>query len=144
MTNTTDKTGAREILAKEEVQAMDAREAMGRKLTSMGAGAVVWGGNVFGTTEYPLISDASGKTHLCQGVGVNAKGEVYAVIDFPAQGDNDGVELIKAHQASERIKKGMMLTSGTPEQWDILRDCLQVALKVLGAERREDAPMPWW
>ena len=71
------------LLKKEEAKMAHLRTDMAETMYERGIGAVLWGENVFGCADYPLVSDASSLTHEVHGLAMNEHGVICAVIDFP-------------------------------------------------------------
>lgn len=113
-------------------------------LRKMDKAAILWGANVFGATSYPLISDTDGRTHEVSGLALTGSGQLGAVIDLPGSAAITGVRALDRRTMADGLKNAHIVTDGTPEEWEILCDCYDVASQVLKAGSLEHSPQPWW
>ena len=132
------------LLKKEEAKMAHLRTDMAETMYERGIGAVLWGENVFGCADYPLVSDASSLTHEVHGLAMNEHGLICAVIDFPGHTQITRVRNLAPEDVGTQLTPDMMLDGGTPEEWGVLYDCFALALQVLYARRLEESPQPWW
>ena len=131
------------LLKKEEAKMAHLRTDMAETMYERGIGAVLWGENVFGCADYPLVSDASSLTHEVHGLAMNEHGVICAVIDFPGHTQITGVRNLAPEDVGTQLTPDMMLDGGTPEEWGVLHDCFTLALQLLYDRRMEESPQPW-
>lgn len=141
---TTNNAAARVILQREESHSVAVRNDICRQMEALHYGAVLWDENVFGTTNYPLISDPAGYEYNVHGLALDGVGALCAVVRYPAGANANGIEAYTPDQAARLIKPSDTMCEGTPEEWDILGDCFQTVLQILRAEKIEEQPLPWW
>lgn len=115
-----------------------------KSLRKMDKAAILWGSNVFGTTSYPLISDADGRAHEVNGLALTAAGTLGAVVDLPGANSLTGVRTLSRDAVADGLKNASVITDGAPEEWEILCDCYDVAAQVLKAGNLEHSLQPWW
>lgn len=132
------------ILDKEEAHSVGVRASICRHMEALGYGAVIWGQNIFGTTNYPLISDQNGKEYGVHGLAMNNAGSVCAVVAYPGGREETGVKAYTLAEAARLITPSSLMCEGSPEEWDVLGDCFQTVLQILKADRTEHQPLPWW
>lgn len=132
------------ILDREEAHSVGVRASICRHMEALGYGAVLWGQNVFGTTNYPLVSDQNGKEYGVHGLAFDPGGSVCAVIAYPEGKEEAGVKAYSVDEAARLISPSILMCVGTPEEWDVLGDCFQTVLQILKADHIEQQPLPWW
>lgn len=142
--NNTENTKTKAIIDEELKQCEQVREQIAHQMKALGYGALLWGQNVFGTTNYPLISDSSGRTFNAHGIRLTERGDIFAIINYPQDEYITGVKSYTEQDAERFFTSSMLDGAGSPEEWSILGDCFSTALHVLKAEQRKDAPAPWW
>ncbi len=142
--NNTENTKVNGIMAEEQKQSEQVREQIAQQLKALGYGALLWGENVFGTTNYPLISDDSGRNFNVHGVRLMENDEVYAEIAYPSGENITGVKGFYSQDAAGLIQPSALVATGSPEEWEILGDCFATAIQILKAQGQKDRPMPWW
>lgn len=131
----TNNDAARHIIDEENAQGRQERNMIAGLLGERKLGALVWGENVFGCTDYPLIADKDGRNHVVHGVVLNDDGTAAALIRFPDGESIVGVRGLNATEAKVQAPPEVRCNAGLPEQWGILLDCVRVALQKLTAER---------
>lgn len=134
----------KDILEKEERRSESVRNEMSRQMQSLGYGAVVWGANLFGSADYPLISAEAGRIYNVHGICRDESGNVMAVISNPSDMEVEGVMSYTPEQAERLISHSSLTDEGTPEEWEILGDCFATAVQQLSVKEHEDRPLPWW
>ncbi|MCM1005658.1 MAG: hypothetical protein NC402_05100 [Prevotella sp.] len=140
----TKKEIAEDILQKEDAHSVAVRQNMARQMSALGYGALLWSENVFGSTNYPLITAPDGSTYNVHGLRLNNEGGVCAIIDYPTKEYITGVKAYTSDEASKLISPAMLICSGLPEEWDILGDCFSTAIQIMKTEKGEEQPLPWW
>lgn len=135
---------AKEILARMELHVMAVKENIVRQMKVSGYGAVLWSESVFGSSNYPLLTDNEGRSHNVHGLCLSDEGHVSAVIDYPANEDIVGVKTYTPQEAGKLFSSSALLSAGSPEEWDVIGDCFVTALTVLKTEKAEGQPLPWW
>lgn len=130
-----NESAAKRIIDEENAQGRQERGMIAGLLTERKLGALIWGENVFGCTDYPLISDKDSRTHTVRGVAVNDDGTADALIRFPDGEAITGVRGLNPTEAKVQAPADIRCDAGLPEQWGILLDCVRTALQVLTAER---------
>ncbi|MCM1319959.1 MAG: hypothetical protein NC217_06215 [Muribaculaceae bacterium] len=140
----TKRTKVQTILNEEENHSVAVRQNIARQMEALNYGAILWGESVFGSTNYPMVSDKSGQNYNVHGLRLNSNGGVCAIIDYPTSEYIIGVKAYTEAQAEKLIKPAMLICSGIPEEWDILGDCMATAIQVLKGEKADEQPLPWW
>ena len=140
--------GYDDILNQEKTQEQEARNYILNDMIARGLGAILWGSNLFGSTDYPLIDNGETETSL-KGFRLAAPGKLVAVIAYPENIDITGVKSFTPEEADQQLgtvahDQGYYTDGGTPEQWEIAEDCYKVALKALDAEKDESKLNSWW
>lgn len=135
---------AQNLLHEEDRHCIGVRQNMAAAMKALGCNAILWSESVFGTTNYPLITAESGRTYNVHGLKLNNNSSVCAIIDYPTQEYITGVKSFNESEAAKLISPSMLICAGTPEEWDILGDCLSTAIHILKAETVEKQPLPWW
>lgn len=140
-----NSNAAKEILAKMELQVMAVKENIVRQMKVSGYGAVLWSESVFGSSNYPLLTDNEGRSHNVHGLYLGDDGHLSAVIDYPANEDIVSVKTYTPQEAERLLSpSSALLGVGSPEEWDVIGDCFVTALTVLKTEKLEEQPLPWW
>lgn len=132
------------LLEEEEKQSLAIRQNIARQMEALHYSAILWGESVFGSTNYPLISGKDNQTYKVHGLRLNENGGICAIVDYPTSEYITGVKAYSEAQAAKMITPAMLVCSGTPEEWDILGDCMATAIQVLKGEKEESQPLPWW
>lgn len=139
-----DKAKVQDILKEEDKQGLQVRQNIARQLDALKYGAIMWGESVFGSTNYPEISDEMGHTYNVHGLRLNLNGGVCAIIDYPTGEYITGVKGYSQDEAEKLITPSMLICSGMPEEWEVLGDCMSTAIQILKGENEEKQPLPWW
>lgn len=143
----TDKTAINTLKEKYDSIGEKARQSIADDMASRGMGAIVWGENLFGSTDYPLFS-YNGKDVTLRGFRLVASQKVVAIVSLP-----DSLDIVGAHSYTpEQVDKifgnlnhsqGYYSEDGTPEQWSVGADCYKVAIADLNAKKQQKANT-WW
>lgn len=126
----------------------EARRSIMKDMIKHGYGAIVWGANVFGSTEYPLI-DRDGKEVSLKGFRLEANDKLVAITGLPDTLDIVGVKAYTPMEADKFLgtmshTQGYYTDGGTPEEWAIAADCYKVAIETLEEQKKHDAATTWW
>lgn len=134
----------KEILNQQTQRVEQMKNGVIEQMQCLGAAAILWGENLFGSTSYPLLADADGRNHDVHGLYLTKDGVLKALIAYPGGQQITGVKLLSPQKAAEVITPQMVLDGGIPEEWAVLCDSFEVAAQVLKAQKDEDAPQAWW
>lgn len=136
-----------DLIKKFREEGKEARQSILEDMQHRGFAAIVWGENLFGSTDYPLI-DNGGREVSLKGFRVTSPDTVTAIIGLPDDLDIVGVRTFSEGEADKVL--GTMANSlasyaneGTPEQWEVGADCYKVALEYLKTKKEEKADT-WW
>lgn len=143
-----NETLQKEIKEKYGTMRNEARCSIMKDMLHRGYGAIVWGANVFGSTDYPLI-DRNGRAVSLKGFRLEAQDKLVAITGLPDALDVVGVRAFTPMEADKVLgtmshDQGYYTSGGTPEEWEIAADCYKVALKTLEAQKEEHDATTWW
>lgn len=128
-----------DLINEMDKESMEARNYIMKDMTEKGYGAILWGENLFGSTNYPLI-DFNGKETPIKGFRLSAPDKLLAVVGLH---DNIEVTGVKTYTMAEADRdlgtvahdQDYYTDGGSPEQWEIAADCYKVAIQTLNAEK---------
>lgn len=137
-----------EMERKVDDKAVRARDFIMRDMKQRGFGALLWGANLFGSTDYPLI-DMNGKEKPLKGFRLAGPGQLVGVVSLPDSIDITGVKAYTPMEADRIIGtvahgQNFYDTGGTPEEWMVAADCYRTAVHTLDAEKIADRPPVVW
>lgn len=140
--------GAASVEEKVDAQGASARDSILKDMESHGYGAVIWGENIFGTTDYPLM-ERDGHEMELRGFRLAAPGQLVAIVALPDSLEVTGVRILSPVDA-DRVMGTMRHfqdyydTGGSPEEWEVAADCYRVAIETYKAEKRASQASSWW
>ncbi len=146
-TNITDNTAIDDLQKQYDRLGAEARKNIAQDMTSRDIGAIVWGANLFGSTEYPLFS-SNGKEVTLKGFRLEANGKVVAIIALPDSMEVVGAKSFTPEEADNIFgnathSQDYYSDEGTPEQWEVALDCYKVAIADLEAKKQQKSDT-WW
>lgn len=138
------ENSVKEILAREQKRVESRKAEVIEQMKKLGAGAIIWGENIFGSTSYPVLADAKGENRSVCGLYITVQGFLEALTKYPGDKEINDVRILSPEQALAVVSGDMTETGDSPEEWSILCDCFEVAVQMLKAEKIQSEPKPWW
>ena len=132
-----------------EQEGMKARKSILSDMNKKGYGAVIWGENLFGSTDYPLIENTEGKDVSLKGFRVISPDKIVAITGLPDGLDITGAKALTPGETDKLLgtvahDQGFYDDGGSPEQWEIAADCYKVALETIESNGDAKRINSWW
>lgn len=146
--STPDKQALKDLEQKYEAAGEEARNYIMHDMEKRGYDAIVWGANLFGSTDYPLI-DFNGKDTTLKGFRLIGTNRLVAIVGLPDSLNVTGVKTFSSAEADNKLgtvahDQNFYDDGGTPEQWEVAADCYKVAVEMIARRNTANQAEAWW